>query len=183
MPFDIHAKRVEEFTADIISLVDRIKLLQKQRLRDEKLKQYLRASAMEEISNIHTEKEKKEEEIMLIKKKQAKASWYKAKSLSSSSKSLSSSCDEKCRPLSTFWTKKGEVDIVNKEVEELPTSASDIQVTERAAGIKKKDEVDVADKVEELPASAFDLQLTEPTSDNSLNKTVQDGSDKNRTFL
>ena len=41
------AKRMEELTADMTSLEDRIKLLQKQRLRDEQLKQYLRASAME----------------------------------------------------------------------------------------------------------------------------------------
>ena len=153
MSADICAERMEELTADITSLEDRVKLLQIQRLRDGQLKQYLRASAMEEeISKIRTEKRKKEEEIMLIKKKKTKASWYKAKSSTSSSKSSSSCCDEKCRPLSTFWTKKDEVDIVDKEVEELPTSASDIQ-------------------------------LTEPESDTSLNKAVQDGSDKNRTFL
>ena len=68
-------------------------------------------------------------------------------------------------------------------MEDLPTGASDIQLTEPAFG-RKNDEVDVLDKeVEELPTSASDIQLTEPASDTSLDKAVLDGSDKNRSFL
>lgn len=48
---------MEELTADVASLEDRIRLLQKQRIRDE---QHLRPSAMEEeISKFCTEKRKK----------------------------------------------------------------------------------------------------------------------------
>ena len=111
MSVDICAKRMEELTADIASLEDRIKLLQKQRLRDEQFKQYLRASSTEEeFSKIRTEK--KEEEIMLRKKKQTKASWYKAKL----HHPLVMKNVVHCLP---FGPKKDEVDVVSKEVEEL----------------------------------------------------------------
>ena len=44
MSADIRAKQLEELTADISSLEKRTKLLEKQKTRDEQLKQYLRAS-------------------------------------------------------------------------------------------------------------------------------------------
>lgn len=134
MSADIRAKRLEELTADISSLDKRMKLLEKQKSRDEQLKQYLRASSMEEeIAKIRSEKRKKEEEVMLIQKKQAKATWYKEKY----SSAPSSSSDEKCkfRPLSTFWAKKNVVTIdeAEEKVEESITTAPDIQVVEAAA--------------------------------------------------
>lgn len=108
---DVRAKRIEELTADITSLGDRIKLLQKQRVRDEQLKQYLRASAIEEeILKIRTEK-RKEEEVLLIQKKQAKAKWYKEKQSPTSSYSSSSSDEipagisHKVHSLSKVWGK------------------------------------------------------------------------------
>ena len=129
MSADIRAKRLEELTAGISSLDKRTKLLEKQKTRDEQLKQYLRAFSMEEIAKIRSEKRKKEEEVMLIQKKQAKATWYKQKY-----SSASSSSDEKCKfcPLSTFWAKKNmvTVDEAAKKVEESVTTAPDIQVVE-----------------------------------------------------
>ena len=112
MSADVRAKRIEELTADITSLGDRIKLLQKQRVRDEQLKQYLRASAIEEeILKIRTEKRRKEEEVLLIQKKQAKAKWYKEKQSPTSSYSSSSSDEipagisHKVHSLSKLWAK------------------------------------------------------------------------------
>ena len=132
MSADIRAKRIEELTADITSLGDRMKLLEKQKSRDEQLKQYLRASSMEEeIAKLRSEKRKKEEEVMLIQKKQAMATWYREKH-----SSASSSSDEKCkiRPLSTFWAKNVvTVDEAEEKIEESTTSAPDIQVVECAA--------------------------------------------------
>ena len=109
MSEDLRTKKVEELTADIASLEDRMRLLQKQRARDEQLKQYMRASAMEEeIAKLRRDKRKYEEEVLLIQKKQEKSKWYKdRKSTSSSSTSSSdgSSSSGSSKPLSSFWKK------------------------------------------------------------------------------
>ena len=103
----LRTKKVEELTDDIASLADRIRLLQQQRARDEQLKQYMRASAVEEeITKLRKEKRKHEEEVLLIQKKQAKAKWYKDKqSTSSSSSDGSSSSSSSTKTLTSFWGK------------------------------------------------------------------------------
>ena len=106
MSEDLRNKKVEELTADIASLEDRMRLLQKQRARDEQLKQYMRASAIEEeIAKLRRDKRKYEEEVLLIQKKQEKAKWYKDRKSTSSSSSDGSSSSGSMKPLSSFWKK------------------------------------------------------------------------------
>ena len=91
MSEDLRTKKVEELTTDIASLEDRMRQLQKQRVRDEQLKQYMGASAIEEIAKLRRDKRKYEEEVLLIQKKQEKAKWYKDRKSTNSSSSDGSS--------------------------------------------------------------------------------------------
>ena len=155
-------KRIEELTADITSLSDRIRLLQKQRARDEHLKQYLRASAVEEeISKIRKEKRQKEEEVSLIQKKQAKANWYKDKKSSSSSLSSSLSSDEspRVKHLSKFWAK---------------SVAVSSPLNKGEAFGREPSEAVIEDKAEQASASKT---IPKPCTSTCTSTTGQDGVD------
>ena len=154
-------KRIEELTADITSLSDRMRLLQKQRARDEHLQHYLRASAVEEeISKIRKEKRQKEE-VSLIQKKQAKAKWYKDKKSSSSSLSSSRSSDESPRVerLSKSWAK---------------SVAVSSPLNKGEAFGREPSEAVIEDKAEQASASKT---IPKPCTSTCTSTTGQDGVD------